>query len=75
VPVEQDFLRGGDMRLNPKLYQKKELFPNNTQGEKENYNKMIGDMKKQLGYLDSTRWMYENNNGILPMDNFTFINL
>jgi hypothetical protein len=75
VPVEQDFLRSGDMRLNPKLYQKKELFSTNSQGEKENYNKMIGEMKKQLGYLDSTRWMYENNNGILPMDNFSFINL
>lgn len=74
MPIEQDFLRGGDMRINPKLYQKKELFPQAV-NEKENYNRMIGDMKKQLNYLDSTKWMYENNNGVLPMDNFTFINL
>lgn len=74
MAIEQDFMRGGDMRLNPKLYQKKELFPP-AQNEKENYNRMVGDMKKQLNYLDSTKWMYENNNGILPMDNFTFINL
>jgi hypothetical protein len=32
-------------------------------------------MKKQLNYLDNTKWMFENNEGILPMDNFSFINL
>lgn len=75
VPVDQEFMRLGDVRLNPKAHQRKELFPNSNQGERENMGKMMEEMKKQLTYLDSTRWMYENNDGVLPMDNFSFINL
>lgn len=40
MPIDQDFLRSGDVRGNPKFYQKKELFPS-TQNEKENLTKML----------------------------------
>jgi hypothetical protein len=28
-------------------------------------------MKKQLNFLDNTKWMFENNNDLLVTDNFS----
>jgi hypothetical protein len=57
VFVEWDFVRNREMQFNPKLYQKKKLFPTNNQSNKVNFDKMIIEMKNQSNYLISMRWM------------------
>lgn len=34
--------------------------------ERENINKIMSDMKKHIAYLESTKWMFENNGDMIP---------
>ena len=47
---------------------KKEMVP--VLVEKENITKIMNEMKKQANFLESTKWMFENNSQ-LPTDNFS----
>ena len=38
--------------------------------EKEQLNKSMAELRKQLNFLDNTKWMFENNEQ-LPSDNFS----
>ena len=36
--------------------------------EKEVISKMLNDMRKHLKYIEDTNWMFENNDGLLPIE-------
>lgn len=38
--------------------------------ERENISKMMSELKKQANFLESTKWMFENNE-MLHSDNFS----
>jgi hypothetical protein len=39
--------------------------------ERENAHKIMSDMKKHVAYLESSKWMYENNGDMNPSEHFS----
>ena len=44
-------------------------FHQNHMSEKELISKLQNEMRKQIKYLDESKWMFENNSDVNPLDN------
>ena len=43
--------------------------------ERENINKVMGEIRKNIAYLENSKWMFSNNADMNPLDHITKDNL